>query len=233
MNLVAVIPVGPGHEQIVKKAIASIETAWNRGHYKFTDLWINPIMDTRGELGRCKARNQGIMEATDADWIFLMDADDQMDKDGMGWAMPDGKDAMFGQMSFQAPKLDNIQKSIDRGVTTGHGKDRNSLMKHGPNWTLSMGAFFRASELRKHLFREDLDYGEDYEFYLSFLAGRDWEKRDEPLVWIGNQIPSAGGPRGKPEARGWKQACAPFVEFWRKRGRIPLTAEERATRYWE
>lgn len=233
MRLTAVIPVGPGHEQIVHKAVASIEAAWNRGHYKFTDLSITPILDTQGALGRCRARNIGIMQATDADWIFLMDADDQMDKDGMGWAMPEDKDALFGEATFQAPKLDHIYKAIERGHTKGHGKTWSSLMNQGSLYTLSMGAFFRASEIRKHLFREDLDYGEDWEFYLSFLSTRGWEKRDEPLVWIGNQIPSAGGPRGKPARQGWHQACAPFIEFWRKRGRVPLTEEERKTEYWK
>jgi glycosyltransferase involved in cell wall biosynthesis len=228
-----VIPVGPGHEALAERAYDSAMAAWKERIPAWSEMLAGLVLDTQGDLGRSAARNFGICAARDADWYFLLDADDLMDPLAFTHPIPAGAKAMFGQMTFQDTNRDGIADDMENANVYGWGKNWRCLMANGARWTLSMGAFFHGPSLRAHLFREDLDYGEDWEFYLSFLAKHDWAKLDVPLAHIGNQHPSAGGPRGKPHLPGWRLADVRFIDYWRKRGRVPLTDEERMTDYWK
>lgn len=232
MRLAVIIPVGPGHEEIAARAIKSVWDAvlpTNRSIWECVDVC--DVRDHDGEAGRSKARNVGILHrAWGADWVFLLDADDTMMPDALTIPMPQGKDALFGPAhALYWPK--HRERKPAKQLTTEPPRTWDELLRQGPIQSYMMGNFYRATALRNHLFREDLDHGEDWEHHLSFLAKHEWAVSATPLALADSTHPSAGGPRGG--AVRWGRVSEPFFKFWRKRGRIPLTKEERETRYWE
>jgi hypothetical protein len=153
--------------------------------------------------------------AEDADWYFFLDADDIMLPNALA-QIPHTK-ALFG--SVMTIRLGIIRE--DRPVG-----DWDDLFSGGIAGTISMGAFFSAREARSVRFHEGLDRGEDFEFYLAFLSRHGFTKIGRPLVIIGDDVPSAAGPRGYAKLD-WQLACLPFWEFWRDTGRRPISQEER------
>jgi hypothetical protein len=183
MKLVVITPVGPGHEKIVQRAIESVKVARrfvNPGTYERVHHEV--VYDTQGEMGRCKARNIGIDAHPDADWYFFLDADDYM----RNYALTRCDHtfaATFGAVSLC-------------GKVTSSNLRRcgwAEIAKYGALGTLSMGFFCRGDVARELKFREDMDAGEDFEFYLRLPGFR---KVKDPLVDIGRDTPSAVGPRG-------------------------------------
>jgi len=195
-------------------------------------------MDADGKLGEGGARNAGVRLADGADWVFLLDADDLMAPSAFSIPMPDRgvADAAYGCIRLQRMPSYTKQEWATQEPRWGAGKTWDDLMEKGSDRTICIGGFFRRECLIAHPFREDLfppACGTDWEFHLSFLAGHAYSKTDSPLVLLGTHLPSAGGPRGVPSDFDWNKSAVPFFQFWRKRGRIPLSTDERATRYWE
>lgn len=230
MRLAVIIPVGPGHEKAACAAQASVGAAWVNRNPAWSFVRVAVVDDREGQKGRSAARNEGISACRESDWIFLLDADDLMMPETLMIPMPQGKDALFGPAhALYWPK--HRERKPAKHLTTEPPRTWGELMRQGPVQSYMMGNFYRAEALRNHLFREDLDHGEDWEHHLSFIAKHDWAVADVPLALADNTTPSAGGPRGG--AVDWGKASDPFFKFWRKRGRVPLTKEERAGRYWE
>ena len=70
MDCDVIVPAGPGHQEIYQQAMESVRIAsLDKGPFEKVNIQL--IDDSRGELGRGKARNQGI-DRSDADWIFLV-----------------------------------------------------------------------------------------------------------------------------------------------------------------
>ncbi len=179
MRLVIITPVGPGHEVYAERAIKSVhEASWHR--VGFTSVRHVVVSDKDGKLGRSKARNIGM--ADDADWYFFLDADDRLRGDALtrnDFEAP----ATFGSLSLNGrPFISNVWPCGWREVAL-----------HGARGTLSMGFFVRADLAQRLRFDEAMDRGEDFDFYMR-LPG--FTKLAEPLVDIGYDLPSAGGPRG-------------------------------------
>lgn len=190
MRLAVITPVGPGHEKIVELAKASVLHA---APGPFTDIKHIIVDDHRGDRGRSRARNLGIERAAGCDWLFFLDADDRL----LAGALT--------RNDFEAPA------TFGAVMTSGRIIDQNVWPC---SWadiamrivgTLSMGFFCRADLGMR--FDETLDAGEDFEFYLR-LPG--FTKRREPLVDIGYDAPSAGGPRGYDQID-WAAICAAEV----------------------
>lgn len=235
-KLTVITPVGPGHANVANEARASVTEAARFSDY-FTQVDHLLIDDSRGELGRSCARNQGILQ-TDAEWIFLLDADDLMLRDALCWFEPPKDDscvAIFGSIYIQVL----ADKAFEGSYKQGDNYVMNALIAQHPltrGWedlinsdvigTISMGAFFRRDALLDNLFLESLNAGEDFEFYLNLFSKFNFRKQSSPLVLARTKVPSAVGPRGY-EQLDWKKACLPFVEFWRHRGRHPLSFSER------
>lgn len=197
MKVAVIIPVGPGHEELAKRAVASVRSAWATHRGPFTEFVVHVVDDTKGELGRSAARNRGMDEAP-ADWHFLLDADDEM--------------------YTGAFRLVDLEASATFGAITLLGRryrrdvwpcTRDTLLARGAHGTLSMGCFVRGDlGLR---FDESLDAGEDFDFYMRLPS---FTKRLEPLVSIGYDQPSAGGPRGY-ESIDWLKACNEAIDRYR------------------
>ncbi len=196
MGLVVITPVGPGHESILPLAALSV---LHLEHHKFTEITHVIINDTKGELGRSKARNLGM--ETPADWFFFLDADDVM--------MP------------YAPRFAKNQASAIFGAVQVNGRvppsnkwpcGRKELFEHGGEGTLSMGCFVRAEVAREVRFDETLDKGEVFAFYMRLPS---FYKVKPPLVSINSKIPSAVGPRGYEELD-WHKTCREVIERYRK-----------------
>jgi len=206
--LIAVVtPVGPGHEPYVHEAVTSVQFAWNRNHGEFSSLVHDVIDDTRGELGRSRARNQGIDRNDTADWFFFLDADDLMHPDGFAGCARRGEACalVFGAVCTEAHGI--LRENV-------HPLDWSGLMRYGAVGTLSMGCFVRADVARLVRFDENRDAGEDFDFYLRACSEYPWVKRSQPLVTIRTGIPSAGGPRGY-DALDWRGVCEDVVAPWR------------------
>jgi hypothetical protein len=92
---------------------------------------------------------------------------------------------------------------------------RDTLFEHGADGTLSMGLFVRGDVARVTPFDESMDLAEDFDFYLRLPS---FVKIQQPLVSIGYDRPSAGGPRGVPpraQRPDWNAACRQVIERYR------------------
>jgi hypothetical protein len=194
MRLVVITPVGPGHSAFAADAIESVHVARNNIS-AFSDVRHIVIDDSKGELGRSRARNLGMID--DADWYFFLDADDRMRPDALDIRNFETQ-AIFGAIS-----LASHHKRAKDVYPCGW----REISLHGASGTLSMGFFCRADIAKRLRFNEALDAGEDFEFYLRL---DDFAKIDRPLVDIGYSLPSAGGPRGYDEID-WIGLCNTLV----------------------
>lgn len=201
MKLAVITPVGPGHEKPVERAQASVEKAieWARAQGKlwFTRVQHIVIDDTRGEKGRSRARNEGMV---DVDWYFFLDADDKMAKDALSLCNFDAV-ATFGAVCIEGCVY---EKNV-------YPCGWSEIAQHGASGTLNMGFFCRADVARRLRFNEDMDRGEDFDFYTRLPS---FVKIEKPLVDIGYFTPSATGPRGYREID-WVGECDKVI-----RGRL-------------
>ena len=194
MRLAVVTPVGPGHERIVGRCQDSVRVALRQEHPWDTVQHI-VVYDLDGQLGRGRARNIGM--DCGADWLFFLDADD--------WMMPDAlkridldAPATFGAVAFNGkPTRANVYPCT-----------REQVIEYGGKGTLSMGFFCRADIAQRLRFCEDMNAGEDFDFYMRLP---EWTKQHVPLVEIGRFTPSARGPRGYKELD-WHAVCRKVID---------------------
>jgi len=169
MKIGIITPIGPGHEVVYKEAIASIETAWKYHTGLFTNLHILPQWDLKAEHGRSERRNQGIRQAMDlgCEWLFFLDADDIMTPFAFEDVTPNLSqfDAIWG-MICEAPhdKIDNMQL---RKGQLGATQNIQDILSIDPFLSLQMGHFVRTECAASIGFNEDVDAGEDFEYYIK------------------------------------------------------------------
>lgn len=199
MKCVVIIPIGPGHTRQASYAVESVMHAWETARGPFTELEVAPQLDTAGQLGRSKARNNGL--SIPADYHFLLDADDRMMPNAFS-LVDQGSPATFGMVC-----LDGVVAHKNILPVT-----RDTLFKYGAVGTLSMGCFLRGNlGLR---FDETIDVGEDFDFYMRLP---NFTKIPLPLVSIGYwHTESAGGPRTS-KGTDWGKACRTAIEAYRLR----------------
>lgn len=191
VKLTVITPVGPGHESILPLAALSV---LHLEYHEFTEIQHVIVNDTKGKLGRSKARNLGM--ETPADWYFFLDADDVI----MPYATRFVKDqtvAVFGavQINGRVPSINRWPCLIE------------DIYKHGGEGTLCMGFFVKAEVARDVRFDETLDRGEDFDFYMRLPS---FYKVKPPLVSVNSKIPSAVGPKGYEELD-WHKTCREVV----------------------
>ena len=198
MRLVVITPVGPGHESILPLAALSV---LHLEYHEFTEIQHIIVNDTKGELGRSKARNLGMIEA---DWYFFLDADDVM----MPYAtrfvgrVGDKFDAIFGAVQVNGRISPNNLWPCKI----------EEIYKYGGQGTLCLGFFVKAEIAREIRFDETLDKGEDFDFYIRLPS---FYKVKPPLVSVNSKIPSARGPKGYEELD-WHKTCREVVDRYKK-----------------
>lgn len=190
MRCRVITPVGPGHEDIVWRAVKSVSEAKKRPG-RFREIQHMVVPDILGEMGRSAARNSAMWD----DWMFFLDADDQM--------MPDAFEKCVFDVSatFGAICLDGRVVESNRFPCT-----KEDILKRGPRGTLSMGFFYKGG-LK---FNKGMDAGEDFDFYMRLPS---FVKVRRPLVSIGRSVPSAGGPRGY-EKLDWLAECQKVINAY-------------------
>ena len=197
MKLTVITPVGPGHESILPLAALSV---LHLEYHEFTEIQHVIVNDTKGKLGRSKARNLGM--ETPADWYFFLDADDVV--------MPYAPKFVKGQSVavFGAVQINGRVPPINKWPCS----TKEELFKHGGEGTLCMGFFVKAEVAREVRFDETLDRGEDFDFYMRLPS---FYKVKSPLVSVNSKIPSAVGPRGYEELD-WQKTCREIVDRYKK-----------------
>jgi tetratricopeptide (TPR) repeat protein len=167
-----VTPVGPGHQDMYKDCLSSINEACKKGKGRFAEIIPVMIDDHEGKSGRSGSRNTGVRMAADggAEWIFFLDADDVICPGAFEYVSPylDEYDAVWGsiwtmQKGEQTAKMRKGQLPFLYGI--------EDIILYDPFVTLQMGHFVRTYAALSEPFNENLDTGEDFDYYL-----RVWEK---------------------------------------------------------
>jgi len=202
LKLDIIIPIGPGHEDLINEAIQSIKIACLTDQGPFTEIKVKGIDDREGKMGRSKARNTGI-EASTADWLFFLDADDLMHPEVFSNFMPyDHMDAVWGQIMeyrdgcymprFQLPEVEKM----------------DTLLEVDPYYTLQMGFFVRREIMPK--FDEEMNCGEDWKVYLELWRDHLCIKQPKPFM-INRRGSHSTGPRSA-TGRDWMNAVRDLIE---------------------
>lgn len=183
MEVEVVIPVGPGHEDL---AIEAATSAMALGYD------VIPVDDTKGELGRSRARNIGVQMAK-AEWVFFLDADDLMHKDARKAKKYTQYDGIWGLINDGKVRIPQVRKV-----------DFNTLVGHEPTQTLQMGHFIRRRVALDYPFNEVLDTGEDFDYYIRVWRDKNCIKIPHTL-FINRRGNHSTGPRSA-NGREWREA---------------------------
>lgn len=167
-----VSPVGPGHADVYRQAECSIRDACIRGAGPFREIVPFRIDDPEGKVGRSRARNFAVQQALaqGIEWVFFLDADDLLVPDVFLNVEPylDSYDAIWGQIySFD----DGTNQAERREGQLGQTDRFADILGSDPFFSLQMGHFVRTEVAAKYPFNEQLDAGEDFDYYL-----RVWER---------------------------------------------------------
>ena len=210
MDCSIIIPVGPGHEETHRLAVDSVRIAtMDKGPFDRVNIAI--VDDLDGEKGRSKARNEGI-DNCDAEYLFFLDADDRLHPYAFRRAekwVSSGYDAVFGAIweiqfgvavwRYQVPEI----------------RSKRELCAFSPYMTLQMGHFVRSSAAKALRFNEDMDTGEDWDYYLRLWEDYKCIKIDKPL-FLNDRSSHSTGPRSA-NGPDWWRAVSKLLEKERER----------------
>lgn len=194
MKCAVVTPIGPGHQDLYQECAASILRAQQHSTGPFDEITLISVDDTQGK-GRSRARNMGISRAREAgaNWILFIDADDVLLENTFAVVTDyvGGHDAIWGLIVEQRPPKNAP------AIRKPQIQQMNNLMEllaYDPYQTLQMGHFVRTDLAADTLFDEDMDFGEDFDYYLRLWSKHRCIKIPEALFL--NRIGrSARGPR--------------------------------------
>jgi len=213
MRISVLVPVGPGHAEVAKEAMASAlaENADCPDDWTIDGYLLD---DTEGELGRAKARNMLAQSAIldnkePPDWLFFLDADDLCFPSYLrvlenAVALVPELEAVWGEIwserayygSDREIQLIELQRAQTcRAPLTELEEITDVDTAHG---NFSVGMFIKP-ELFQRVggWLEAWDLGEDHEFcYACCAHAKAFAKLNRRLVKIRNWMPSAVGKRG-------------------------------------
>lgn len=154
-----IIPVGPGHQGTVDRAVQSVHVAVD--NYAWEPVRIKAVDDTDGKMGRSAARNHAVKNST-ADWIFFLDADDMMHPEAFETAKPhiDDYSAIWGSC------WELNHGMLHRRYELPTIRTYKTLIKHDPYLTVKIGHFIRRETAQEFPFAENMNTGEDWDYYL-------------------------------------------------------------------
>ena len=211
MKLDIIIPVGPGHKELVNEAIQSVKIAMYTGQGPFKEIKIKGIDDTAGKYGRSRARNMAISAST-ADWLFFLDADDLMHPEALinvNSYMDDFK-AIWGRIveekegcivdRYQLPTVSSFDQLLDVD----------------PYYTLQMGFFIQRKAMIP--FDESMNTGEDWKVYLDLWKKHNCIKIDKPFMINRRGIHSTGDKSAN--GREWREVVTQLIDMEKNAARI-------------
>jgi FkbM family methyltransferase len=211
MKVGFVMPIGPGHEMLAEDAQDSIAEAYARHPGPFSAYELIVMDDTQGRVGRSASRNLGVTRAVaqGCDWVFFLDADDLLHPDAFRTAqaaIEQGYDAVWGAIcelaadesgwSLRAGQLETIAGVAD-------------ILSNEPQRTLQIGHFVRAALAARLPFAEDLDCGEDFDYYYRVWSSARCTKLRAPL-FINRVGMHSTGPRSA-TGRQWREAVEAMI----------------------
>ena len=172
MNCDIIIPIGPGHEETYHRAVESVRIATlNKG--PFNKVNVRLVDDTAGEMGRSRARNEGV-ERSDSEWMFFLDADDLMHPECFTNFPTAEYDAVFGKIMEYAHGC--IVERYQVPLITSY----RELIAFDPYQTLQMGHFVRRDVFVP--FDEEMNCGEDWKYYLDLWKNHNCIKVPHPFM---------------------------------------------------
>ena len=203
MDLEVIIPVGPGHEELYKRAANSVAIA-HRYSQRFDNVKCRIIDDSLGEKGRSYARNQGVKSAQ-SEWVFFLDADDEMHPAAImnAWEYLN-HDAVFGQIIERSGQWGEIPRTQIPEIETFE-----AFKSYPPTMTVQMGHFVRTEVARKYPFSEEMNTGEDYDYYLRLWKSQDCIKINKPLM-INIRGEHSQGPKSA-NGREWSETVSRLI----------------------
>jgi len=206
MKLGVISPVGPGHEKSYENCKQSIDIAWQFNKGPFLDLEIITMLDLKGEHGRSKRRNDGILIANEnnCDWLFFLDADDLLTPEAFDAVSQYIKkyDAIWGNIcempygDFSRAKLRENQL-----ISTENFQD---ILNLDPFYTLQMGHFVKTNIALEIGFDTSMDVGEDFKYYLEVCSRYNFIKCQE-IFFINQRGNHSSGPRSA-NGREWRNS---------------------------
>ncbi len=210
MKCAVVTPIGPGHELFALDAEESFRHACATACGPFAQIDFIKVDDTRGELGRSAARNQGVRLAQQAgaEWIFFLDADDIL-YPGVFANVTNHLahyDAVWGGIYELA---DNEESGVIRPGQLLRISRIGQLLANDPFITLQIGHFVKTAAALATPFDPALDAGEDFDYYLRLWSKFNCIKVPEPF-FFNRRNTYAGGPRAATD-RDWRVAVERIV----------------------
>lgn len=195
MKCCVIMPVGPGHQDIVSRAKDSVARAVAHGLGAFQEVQVIEIDDTEGRLGRSHARNLAIREAGERgiEWLFFLDADDLMLPSAFSdvEALLADYDAIWG-----AIYVADLQagQAVRRPEQISPLTSLEQVLLNDPYLTLQMGHFVRQEVAARYPFDTQMDTGEDFDYYLRLWKNQRCIKIDTPL-FLNVRGQHSSGPR--------------------------------------
>ena len=185
-----IIPVGPGHEDTANESAKSVMLAADFGNGPFSDITVRMQHDTDGQLGRSAARNKAVKES-DAEWVYFLDADDlvlpELFESVRGYI--DDYDAIWGKFGELHGML-VLERYQSHGFTT-----LERLVKIGPHCSIKIGHFVRREIALKYPFNEDMNAGEDWDYYLRIWKSERCIKIGGPITYVKTKNRRSSGPK--------------------------------------
>ncbi|MCA8986473.1 MAG: tetratricopeptide repeat protein [Planctomycetaceae bacterium] len=220
-----ITPVGPGHAEIYQQAEESIRQACMNSSGPFSKVTPFRIDDLAGQIGRSRARNFAVQQAAKQgiEWVFFLDADDVLVPKAFAnvEAYLEQYDAIWGQIfCFDEGSNRAVQRENQLGKTNRF----EDILKSDPFYSLQMGHFVRTSVALENPFNEQLDVGEDFDYYL-----RVWEKyrciKIEEAFFANRRGRHSTGPRSG-TGRDWTIRVNEMLNRYRQKRLAPQRSTE-------
>ena len=210
MKCAILTPIGPGHELFALDAAESVKKACATSLGPFDSIAFIEVDDTRGELGRSVARNQGVQLAQQAgaDWVFFLDADDILDARAFASVAPyvDRHDAVWGAIYELA---EDEESGVVRPGQLLEMTSLEQLLANDPWITLQIGHFVKTQAALATPFDPQLNSGEDFDYYLRLWSRFKCIKIPVPLFY-NRRGTHAEGPRATTD-REWRIAVQRII----------------------
>ncbi|HET6514377.1 MAG TPA: FkbM family methyltransferase [Thermodesulfovibrionales bacterium] len=210
-----VTPVGPGHLDLYKKCLQTAQRAYDLHPGRFSEMIPLSIVDSEGTLGRSRARNLGVRKAAEmgVDWIFFIDADDEMAPRAFESVSPylDRYDAIWGAIW-----------PIEHGETVAHERPGQlpflysieDVLSCDPFLTLQIGHFVKTTIALSEVFDESIDIGEDFDYYMRIWESYKCIKIPIPFFY-NRRGQHSQGPRSA-TGLDWRKAVEAILHRYRR-----------------